>query len=96
MFNKSANIKLLLKYYNYFPDNNYFHIISTNDQKPTTSSSSNALNKNSINSILSNDKNQIKQTKNNKEIYINLINQKEMNKNFKKELEQDYLIYFNN
>ena len=93
MLNKSASIKLLLKYYNYFPDNNYFHIISTNDQKPTTSNGSNLLNKNNINNILSNDKNQNKTIK--KNIEINL-NQKDINKKLKKELEQDYLIYFQN
>ena len=90
MIKESENIKLLLKYHNYFPENNFIHSITNNDVIPTTSNSNNAFKKNhrySNNSIISNiSKMNIK----NKDI------NNQIDKNFEKELNLDYLIDFKN
>ncbi len=90
MIKESSNIKLLLKYHNYSPENNFFHSITNNDVIPTTSNSNNAFKKNhrySISSIISNTSK------------INIKNKdinNQIDKNFVKELYQDYLIDFKN
>ena len=90
MIKESSNIKLLLKYHNYSPENNFFHSITNNDVIPTTSNSNNAFKKNhrySNNSIISNTSK------------INIKNKdinNQIGKNFVKELYQDYLIDFKN
>ena len=90
MIKESSNIKLLLKYHNYSPENNFFHSITNNDVIPTTSNSNNAFKKNhrySNNSIISNTSK------------INIKNKdinNQIDKNFVKELYQDYLIDFKN
>ena len=90
MIKESSNIKLLLKYHNYSPENNFFHSITNNDVIPTTSNSNNAFKKNhrySNNSIISNNSK------------INIKNKdinNQIDKNFVKELYQDYLIDFKN
>ena len=90
MIKESSNIKLLLKYHNYSPENNFFHSITNNDVIPTTSNSNNAFKKNhrySNNSIISNTSK------------INIKNKdinNQIDKNFVKELFQDYLIDFKN
>ena len=90
MIKESSNIKLLLKYHNYSPENNFFHSITNNDIIPTTSNSNNAFKKNhrySNNSIISNTSK------------INIKNKdinNQIDKNFVKELYQDYLIDFKN
>ena len=90
MFKESSNIKILLKYHNYSPENNFFHSITNNDVIPTTSNSNNAFKKNhrySISSIISNTSK------------INIKNKdinNQIDKNFVKELYQDYLIDFKN
>ena len=90
MIKESSNIKLLLKYYNYSPENNFFHSITNNDVISTTSKSNNAFKKNhrySNNSIISNTS---KMNIKNKDI------NNQINKNIEKELNQDYLIDFKN
>ena len=90
MIKESSNIKLLLKYYNYSPENNFFHSITNNDAISTTSKSNNAFKKNhrySNNSIISNTS---KMNIKNKDI------NNQINKNIEKELNQDYLIDFKN
>ena len=90
MIKESSNIILLLKYHNYSPENNFFHSITNNDVIPTTSNSNNAFKKNhrySNNSIISNTSK------------INIKNKdinNQIDKNFVKELYQDYLIDFKN
>ena len=90
MIKESSNIKLLLKYHNYSPENNFFHSITNNDVIPTTSNSNNAFKKNhrySNNSIISSTSK------------INIKNKdinNQIDKNFVKELYQDYLIDFKN
>ena len=90
MIKEYSNIKLLLKYHNYSPENNFFHSITNNDVIPTTSNSNNAFKKNhrySNNSIISNTSK------------INIKNKdinNQIDKNFVKELYQDYLIDFKN
>ena len=90
MIKESSNIKLLLKYHNYSPENNFFHSITNNDVIPTTSNSNNAFKKNhrySNNSIISNTSK------------INIKNKdinNQIDKNFVTELYQDYLIDFKN
>ena len=90
MIKESSNIILLLKYHNYSPENNFFHSITNNDVIPTTSNSNNAFKKNhrySISSIISNTSK------------INIKNKdinNQIDKNFVKELYQDYLIDFKN
>jgi hypothetical protein len=90
MIKESSNIKLLLKYHNYSPENNFFHSITNNDVIPTTSNSNNAFKKNhrySISSIISSTSK------------INIKNKdinNQIDKNFVKELYQDYLIDFKN
>ena len=92
MFKESSNIKLLLKYHNYSPENNFFHSITNNDIIPTASNSNNGLKKNhrySINSsVSSNAKINIK----NKDKDIN----NQIEKNLDEHLNQDYLIEFQN
>ena len=97
--NNPTVIKLLLKYYNYSPDNNIINTISTNNDINKTSSNSNiAGNQNyrySTNSLIS-DKNNISKSKminkdNNRPITIkDSIN----SINHNNELTQDYLIHF--
>ena len=97
--NSPTVIKLLLKYYNYSPDNNIINTISTNNDINKTSSNSNiAGNQNyrySTNSIIS-DKNNVPKSKminkdNNRPITIkDSIN----SINYNNELTQDYLIHF--
>lgn len=94
MIKESSNIKLLIKYYDYSKDNNYYGNISNNELNPTASNSNTALNQNhrfSINSILSN---------NNKTPSGKNINNKEKNHindtYNQKELFPDYLVFFQN
>ena len=92
MIKEPSNIKLLIKYYNYSPNNNFIEKISNNDLNPNTSSgSTNIMNQNN-NSIITNN------NKISSKININQINinNKKGNMNIIKELEQDYLIYFQN
>ena len=92
MIKEPSKIKLLIKYYNYSPNNNFIEKISNNDLNPNTSSgSTNIMNQNN-NSIITNN------NKISSKININLsnINKNKGNINIIKELEQDYLIYFQN
>lgn len=92
MIKEPSNIKLLIKYYNYSPNNNFIEKISNNDLNPNTSSgSTNIMNQNN-NSIITNN------NKISSKININQsnINKNKGNINIIKELEQDYLIYFQN
>ena len=92
MIKEQSNIKLLIKYYNYSPNNNFIEKISNNDLNPNTSSgSTNIMNQNN-NSIITNN------NKISSKININQsnINKNKGNINIIKELEQDYLIYFQN
>ena len=92
MIKETSKIKLLIKYYNYSPNNNFIEKISNNDLNPNTSSgSTNIMNQNN-NSIITNN------NKISSKININQINinNKKGNMNIIKELEQDYLIYFQN
>lgn len=82
----------MIKYYNYSPNNNFIEKISNNDLNPNTSSgSTNIMNQNN-NSIITNN------NKISSKININQsnINKNKGNINIIKELEQDYLIYFQN
>ena len=92
MIKEPSKIKLLIKYYNYSPNNNFIEKISNNDLNPNTSSgSTNIMNQNN-NSIITNN------NKISSKININQsnINKNKGNINIIKELEQDYLIYFQN
>lgn len=92
MIKEPSNIKLLIKYYNYSPNNNFIEKISNNDLNQNTSSgSTNIMNQNN-NSIITNN------NKISSKININQsnINKNKGNINIIKELEQDYLIYFQN
>ena len=92
MIKEPSNIKLLIKYYNYSPNNNFIEKISNNDLNPNSSSgSTNIMNQNN-NSIITNN------NKISSKININQsnINKNKGNINIIKELEQDYLIYFQN
>ena len=92
MIKEPSNIKLLIKYYNYSPNNNFIEKISNNDLNPNTSSgSTNIMNQNN-NSIITNN------NKISSKININQsnINKNKGNINIIKELEQDYLINFQN
>ena len=92
MIKEPSKIKLLIKYYNYSPNNNFIEKISNNDLNPNTSSgSTNIMNQNN-NSIITNN-NKISSKIN---INQNNINKNKGNMNIIKELEQDYLIYFQN
>ena len=92
MIKEPSKIKLLIKYYNYSPNNNFIEKISNNDLNPNTSSgSTNIMNQNN-NSIITNN-NKISSKIN---INQNNINKNKGNINIIKELEQDYLIYFQN
>ena len=92
MFKESSNIKLLLKYHNYSPENNFFHSITNNDIIPTASNSNNGLKKNHRYSISSSVSSNAKINIKNKDKDIN--NQKY--KNLDEHLNQDYLIEFQN
>ena len=93
-------IKLLLKYYNYSKDNNNTLINSTTIEYNKTTSNSNITNyqnyRYSINSILSNDKENNNTIKNNRKNTDNIDNKIYNNKTFNVigELTQDYLIHF--
>ena len=92
MIKEPSKIKLLIKYYNYSPNNNFIEKISNNDLNPNTSSgSTNIMNQNN-NSIITNN------NKISSKININQsnINKNKGNINIIKELEQDYLINFQN
>ena len=92
MIKEPSKIKLLIKYYNYSPNNNFIEKISNNDLNQNTSSgSTNIMNQNN-NSIITNN------NKISSKININQsnINKNKGNINIIKELEQDYLIYFQN
>ena len=92
MIKEPSKIKLLIKYYNYSPNNNFIEKISNNDLNPNSSSgSTNIMNQNN-NSIITNN------NKISSKININQsnINKNKGNINIIKELEQDYLIYFQN
>jgi len=92
MIKEPSNIKLLIKYYNYSPNNNFIEKISNNNLNPNSSSgSTNIMNQNN-NSIITNN------NKISSKININQsnINKNKGNINIIKELEQDYLIYFQN
>ena len=92
MIKEPSNIKLLIKYYNYSPNNNFIEKISNNYLNPNTSSGlTNIMNQNN-NSIITNN------NKISSKININQsnINKNKGNINIIKELEQDYLIYFQN
>lgn len=92
MIKEPSNIKLLIKYYNYSPNNNFIEKISNNDLNQNTSSgSTNIMNQNN-NSIITNN------NKISSKININQsnINKNKGNINIIKELEQDYLINFQN
>ena len=91
MFKESSNIKILLKYHNYSPENNFFHSITNNDVIQTTSNSKNAINRNnrySNNSIISSSN--IIPAKINKDI------NKQENQDYEKYINHDYLIDFKN
>ena len=103
MSNRPSCIKLLLKYYNYFKDNNNTLIISktNNDYKKSSPNSDLINNKNhrySINSLLSNEKDisrnsTIKNIGKNKDIDNKTYNSNRKLSNIS-ELTQDYLIHF--
>jgi hypothetical protein len=92
MIKEPSKIKLLIKYYNYSPNNNFIEKISNNDLNQNTSSGSTNIMNQNINSIITNN------NKISSKININQsnINKNKGNINIIKELEQDYLIYFQN
>jgi len=99
MIKETSNIKILLRYYNYFNGKSHDKL-TNNEFDPTTSNSNTALNQNqnyrqSINSIFSNNnKNSSKINISNKDKIKNHINNNKKNINIQNQLEQDYLIYF--
>ena len=99
MIKETSNIKILLRYYNYFNGKSHDKL-TNNGFDPTTSNSNTALNQNqnyrqSINSIFSNNnKNSSKINISNKDKIKNHINNNKKNINIQNQLEQDYLIYF--